>query len=212
MNLQETAKLIDEIWQFDESNYPARLKNVSPEEARAFAFDHLQKHLSKNVGSLAGIVESVDHGLPLDTTDILRIVRNLFVGSLHLASVAGISTEALCDEVGRWALERERSNISPLQIDTSFGFASTFGQTEREILATHLVEFAQTRGHWGAFRRSDIRAFLQDDDFYLDEAELNDFVKNNNNGTYSFTGYFIRKCHEAYPCAIAETISRMRGF
>lgn len=199
MNLRKIAKLIDKIWQFDESNYPKRLKGVSPEEAQAFAFDHLHKHLSKNIGVLAGIVESVDHGLPLDTTDILRITRNLFVGSLHLASVAGITTEALCNEVKRWATEKERDNVSPLQIDTSFGFASTFGHTEREVLATYLVEFAQAQRHWGAFRRSDIRAFLCDDDFYLDEAELNDFVSNNDNGTYSFTGYFIKKCYEAYP-------------
>lgn len=193
MNLQEIVKLIDKIWQFDDSNYPTRLKNASAEEVQVFAFDHIHKHLSKNVGALANIVEVVDHGLPLDTTDILRITRNLFVGSLQLTSVACVTAEALCNEVERWATEKETQQcITFTDCDTSFGFASTFGQTEREILATHLAEFAQARGHWGAFRRSDIRAFLRDDDFYLDEAELNNFVKNNDDGTYSYTDYLSR--------------------
>lgn len=72
-----------------------------------FAFEHLHVHLSGNVGALAKIVEPAAHGLPLDLSDILRITRNLFVGSLHVASVAGISTEQLCYEVERWAKERK---------------------------------------------------------------------------------------------------------
>ncbi len=57
MNIQEIAQLIDKIWQFDETNYPNRLKGGSLEDAQAFAFDHLHKHLSKNVGALANMVE-----------------------------------------------------------------------------------------------------------------------------------------------------------
>lgn len=99
-----------------------------------------------------------------------------------------------------------RKAITPDMIDLSQGLCNTFGQAEREVLAEQLVEFAQHRGEWGDFRRSEIRDFLGDDYFFLDEAEQNDFVKNNDDGTYSFTEYFVQQCYDRHPCQTPQDV------
>jgi len=89
--------------------------------------------------------------------------------------------------------------IRPEMIDLSDGLADTFGKTEHEELAEQLIRFAQHRGNWNDFRRSELRAFLNDGEFYMDEAEQLGFVTNNDDGTYSYEIRLAVEAHNKHP-------------
>lgn len=95
--------------------------------------------------------------------------------------------------------EVQLTTIKPSDIDLSDSLSNTFGSTEREELATELIKFAQHKGNWGDFRRSELREFIEYD-IYLDEAEQNEFVQlNDQDGTYSFMGRLIDRAYEQHP-------------
>jgi hypothetical protein len=89
--------------------------------------------------------------------------------------------------------------ISPEMINLSDGLADTFGRVEYEEIAEQLIRFAQHQGNWNNFRRSELRMFLSDDEFYLDQAEQLGFVANNDDGTYSYEIRLVVEAHEKHP-------------
>lgn len=92
----------------------------------------------------------------------------------------------------------QQCTFKPSDIDVTSLLVGTFGQTEREELATDLIRFAQHKGDWSDFRRSELREFLEYD-IYLDEAEQNSLVEMNDDGTYSYMEHLINTAHMRHP-------------
>lgn len=100
MDLQNLMELVERHWPFDEENYPG-LPGVSDRDV----LKHILFHQIKAATKLTEVVESMDHGAPLDEKKLRQAIRNFLINTLRLADVADISAAELETEVKKWAAE-----------------------------------------------------------------------------------------------------------
>jgi len=93
--------------------------------------------------------------------------------------------------------------IKPSDIRTDGGpFWETFGNMETETSAMFLVRLAQQNGDWRNFTKDEIDAFCQHDFWFNGLSGTNSesaLIRQNEDGSYSFTHKFIAKCFLTCP-------------
>ena len=99
--------------------------------------------------------------------------------------------------------------IQPSDINTDQHFFDAFGNTETEISARFLVRMAQQHGCWFDFTKAEIDEF-SGEDFWFNRLTSrqhyhNPPIKQNEDGTYSFTHLFIAKCFLSSP--VTKTVT-----
>lgn len=72
------------------TNYPP-LQVLEAQHALAFNVSHSAMHLTKSLGALAAEVERAHHGGSMDKVALERAALKLFVNSLNLARVLGLT-------------------------------------------------------------------------------------------------------------------------
>ncbi len=102
MDLDELQRIAVRKWGvFDGTKYPV-LDELSENQKDIFALRHITTHFLKNVGALAAVVESMDHGAALDKTGATQALRKVLINALQYAHHAGISVHELENEVTEW--------------------------------------------------------------------------------------------------------------
>ena len=95
--LDDLIAYVESKWEFDKRNY--KRMNVLPlYEHPQFVRDHILKHLQKEVGKLAALLEKSDHTheAPVEFREtILERERNLLILVLRLAAFERLSGEEL---------------------------------------------------------------------------------------------------------------------
>lgn len=92
--------------------------------------------------------------------------------------------------------------IKPSDINSTQHFYDAFGNMETEISARFLVRLAQKNGDWRNFTKAEIDQFSKHDFWsnrLLDDGSNNPPIKDNRDGSYSFTHKFIAKCFLSSP-------------
>ena len=95
--------------------------------------------------------------------------------------------------------EVRRTKVKPSDINTNVDHMwDTFGRMETEVSAKWLVKLAQQNGDWRDFSRTDIVRFSKQD-FSFNGLVRRGFIRDNGDGTYSFSDQFIEKCYQKFP-------------
>ncbi len=98
--------------------------------------------------------------------------------------------------------------IKPSDIKTTEHFWDAFGNSETEISARYLVRMAQANGSWRDFTKSEIDEFSKHKFSFNKltyDPSMSPPIKENEDGTYSFTHKFIAQCFLSAP-AITEIL------
>lgn len=96
--------------------------------------------------------------------------------------------------------------IKPSDINTDQFFDNSFGEFYTEVSANYLVRMAQQNGDWRDFTQEEINKFSKQNFKFnklIDDGTDNPPIKQNENGSYSFTHKFIARCFLSSP-AIQE--------
>lgn len=101
MDLQELYNHANSKFTFDEKSYPALVQLLGIEREN-FALKHILIHQQKVLGKISSIMESADHGDPIDKDYMSSEITKLFMNSLQMAGAAGISFEDFSKQVGKW--------------------------------------------------------------------------------------------------------------
>lgn len=87
--------------------------------------------------------------------------------------------------------------IKPSDIDSSKHFYNTFDNSETEVSARLLVRLAQQNGDWRDFTQAEINTLSKHNFCFnrlVTRDKETDYIKKNDDGSFSFTHKFIAKC------------------
>ncbi len=87
-------RLVAENYPCTESDYPS-LHGMSPEDRAAFVLRHNALHFAKSAGAVATLSEKVDHGAPLNMSEVQPLVIKALVNAIKLGEVAGMTAEQI---------------------------------------------------------------------------------------------------------------------
>ncbi|MBI3627707.1 MAG: hypothetical protein HY220_03130 [Candidatus Sungbacteria bacterium] len=105
LTLDEVRAMAVSHFRTDEVNYPPLATLWMRNARHDFLLKHAVLHQQKAVGALAGLVEPLDHGGALDHNGLLVAIRKTIVNAMEIAAVAGIASDEVEAEIGRWARE-----------------------------------------------------------------------------------------------------------
>jgi len=97
-NLNYLMELVATHYPCTEADYPA-LNGMTPAERSAFVLRHNALHFAKSAGAVASLSEKVDHGAPLNMTEVQPLVVKALVNAIKLGEVAGMSPQQIVLQV-----------------------------------------------------------------------------------------------------------------
>lgn len=86
---------------FDATKYPV-LAELSEKQKGIFGLRHVTTHFQKNLGALAGVVESMDHGGEFDKAASTQALRKIIVNALQFAHLSGIQPQEIEKDIEEW--------------------------------------------------------------------------------------------------------------
>lgn len=171
--------------------------------------------IKDGIPEMAGTIMMAKHlDIDLAVGQVSPVVHDLWVGIMPDAGWGGLDGETMLVRRNEISLLLHRldnavirpsdqeeddedeadpfETISSEMIDLSDGLASCFGKAEYEEMAILLVKFAQSCGGWKNFRRCELRDFAGLD-VALDELEDLGWLRNHDDGTFSYTSSLIER-------------------
>jgi hypothetical protein len=97
-------------WTYDAETYP-HLEGASAETVYRFGIYHSVGHLAKTAGSVAGHVDRMDHGQPLDKAALLADLGKGIANYLRIAEHIGLSPEELVHAIRNAPKRPPRSSL-----------------------------------------------------------------------------------------------------